>query len=265
MKIHVYLKTGTVATCLDHPSSGKTQLFRRNNSIRDIEDIFENPRQHTGRGYYKCKLDSPEEIGHINSNRYASRRIGERATDDRFKKIREKVNVKTIHSISLGVDGFFILYCDGTYDSANIPSYLYEKLTAKDFEEEPIPEVVALGTHHDESYFVQFADGTQSYRNIPRDLERDLKNAETKVIDVIAFGGFSNTYFYVRFLDGTCNWCLSERLSDRLSNKFSHLKVENISIGNHHESSAYAVKFTNGGQTVNMKGKYFYEELDRYM
>ena len=61
----------------------------------------------------------------------------------------------------------------------------------------------------------------------------------------------------------SCYWCLPERLSDRLSNKYSHLKVENISIGNHHESSAYAVKFTNGRQTVNMKGKYFYEEFDR--
>ena len=29
VKVHVYLKTRTVATQLDHPRRGKTQLFRR--------------------------------------------------------------------------------------------------------------------------------------------------------------------------------------------------------------------------------------------
>ena len=50
-KIIVYLTTGTVATCLDHPRSGKTQLFRRNLSIHQIHEVFDNPSTHTGRGY----------------------------------------------------------------------------------------------------------------------------------------------------------------------------------------------------------------------
>ena len=41
-KVHVYLKTGTVATCIDHPRHGKTQLFRRNLKWEEICDVFQN-------------------------------------------------------------------------------------------------------------------------------------------------------------------------------------------------------------------------------
>jgi hypothetical protein len=52
-RINIYYTTGTVATCLDHPCSGKTQLFRRNQTLHDIDTIFRNPRHHTGMGYYR--------------------------------------------------------------------------------------------------------------------------------------------------------------------------------------------------------------------
>lgn len=52
-RINVYYTTGTVATCLNHPRSGKTQLFRRNQTLDDLSAIFANPRQHTGVGYYR--------------------------------------------------------------------------------------------------------------------------------------------------------------------------------------------------------------------
>ena len=42
---------------MDHPTKGKTQLFRRMvNTIEGLENIFENPRLHTGTGYYRKKL-----------------------------------------------------------------------------------------------------------------------------------------------------------------------------------------------------------------
>lgn len=53
VRINVYLTTGTIATALDHPKKGKTQLFRRGLDVAQIEKIFENPRQHTGKGYFK--------------------------------------------------------------------------------------------------------------------------------------------------------------------------------------------------------------------
>jgi len=53
-RINVYYTTGTVGTCLNHPTRGKTQLFRRNVAgVDELERIFENPRNHTGRGYYR--------------------------------------------------------------------------------------------------------------------------------------------------------------------------------------------------------------------
>eukprot|EP00751_Fragilariopsis_kerguelensis_P030758 CAMPEP_0170909282 /NCGR_PEP_ID=MMETSP0735-20130129/2425_1 /TAXON_ID=186038 /ORGANISM="Fragilariopsis kerguelensis, Strain L26-C5" /LENGTH=316 /DNA_ID=CAMNT_0011305801 /DNA_START=82 /DNA_END=1030 /DNA_ORIENTATION=- len=55
-RINVYYTTGTVGSCLNHPRRGKTQLFRRNISTLDLlENIFENPRAHTGEGYYTRK------------------------------------------------------------------------------------------------------------------------------------------------------------------------------------------------------------------
>ena len=53
VRINVYLTKRTVGTCLNHPSKGKTQLFRKNCSWDEIEMIFKNPRTHTSKGYYQ--------------------------------------------------------------------------------------------------------------------------------------------------------------------------------------------------------------------
>merc|ERR1712025_417717 len=121
----------------DHPRSGKTQLFRRNNSLQDIDDIFENPRRHTGRGYRQLN-----ELGLTPSHRVAEKRLSPNCRDA-LRSLSSNIYEKEIHSISLGVDSFFILYGDGTFDCYNIPTYLHEKLERMDFEEHPIPEVVS--------------------------------------------------------------------------------------------------------------------------
>ena len=55
-RINVYYTTGIVGTCLNHPKYGKTQLFRRNvTTSSGLLDIFQNPRIHTGTGYYSRK------------------------------------------------------------------------------------------------------------------------------------------------------------------------------------------------------------------
>ena len=51
IRINVYYTTGTVSTSLDHPRQGKTQMFRRDCGLREVEEIMTNPRVHTGRGY----------------------------------------------------------------------------------------------------------------------------------------------------------------------------------------------------------------------
>lgn len=45
--------------CLDHPQKGKSQLFRK--CLKDPKSLFDNPRQHTGKGYYKKTNEKQEE------------------------------------------------------------------------------------------------------------------------------------------------------------------------------------------------------------
>lgn len=56
-RMNVYYSKMTVSTALDHPTQGKTQLFRKNVSMRLLELLFNNPRLHTDKGYQK-KRDS---------------------------------------------------------------------------------------------------------------------------------------------------------------------------------------------------------------
>jgi hypothetical protein len=36
---------------MDHPSQGKTQMFRRNLSDHEFSEVLTNPRAHTNQGY----------------------------------------------------------------------------------------------------------------------------------------------------------------------------------------------------------------------
>lgn len=51
-RINVYYTKMTVATCINHPKKGKTQLFRKRVKFDLLTKIFENPRIHTDIGYY---------------------------------------------------------------------------------------------------------------------------------------------------------------------------------------------------------------------
>ena len=51
VRLNIWYEKMTVGTCLEHPKLGATQLFRRNVSMRLLEEIFNNPRIHTGKGY----------------------------------------------------------------------------------------------------------------------------------------------------------------------------------------------------------------------
>lgn len=55
IRVDVYLSTMTVATAMKHPKKGKTQLFRRDVSLEQLDDIFKNPRTHTNKGYYRVR------------------------------------------------------------------------------------------------------------------------------------------------------------------------------------------------------------------
>ncbi|KAK9807409.1 hypothetical protein WJX73_001632 [Symbiochloris irregularis] len=50
-KLDYYPTTGTVKTSLDHPTQGKTQMFRRDLDDTGYEQVLQNPRAHTNQGY----------------------------------------------------------------------------------------------------------------------------------------------------------------------------------------------------------------------
>ncbi len=52
-RINIYYGTGTVSSSLTHPKTGKTQLFRRNVTKKELHKIFINPRWHSNKGYRK--------------------------------------------------------------------------------------------------------------------------------------------------------------------------------------------------------------------
>ncbi len=43
----------TVRTSINHPKHGKTQLYRKRVDMEMLEDILNNPRVHTNKGYTK--------------------------------------------------------------------------------------------------------------------------------------------------------------------------------------------------------------------
>eukprot|EP00944_MAST-04C_sp_MAST-4C-sp1_P011908 g11908.t1 len=61
VRINVYYTTGTVGTCINHPRQGRTQLFRRNVTIKMLVDILSNPRVHTGAGYQRKRSADDEQ------------------------------------------------------------------------------------------------------------------------------------------------------------------------------------------------------------
>merc|ERR1712179_404153 len=66
VRANVFMTTGTVATSLDHPTKGKTLLYRgKRNTWDQLEEVFDNPRVLTGSGYKtRAKLREEEnEIG----------------------------------------------------------------------------------------------------------------------------------------------------------------------------------------------------------
>ena len=57
LRVNVYWSTGTVGTCLSHPTQGPRQLFRRGVDLGLLRTLMLYPRTHTGTGYHKRSRD----------------------------------------------------------------------------------------------------------------------------------------------------------------------------------------------------------------
>jgi hypothetical protein len=64
VKLDFYYTTGTIKTVLDHPTSGRNQLFRALVTPEQYKAVLENPRVHTDQGYRRS-VDRP--VGEANT------------------------------------------------------------------------------------------------------------------------------------------------------------------------------------------------------
>lgn len=59
VKLDWFFTTATIKTSLDHPTQGKTQLFRKNVDPQQFREILMNPRTHTDKGYQRKRNRKP--------------------------------------------------------------------------------------------------------------------------------------------------------------------------------------------------------------
>ena len=252
VKVHVYLRTRTVVTQLDHPRKGKTQLFRRDISKEELVRILQDPREHTSKGYYKRSTSKNSYNAIHNIERLKCRFDISDTRKFVEEKLKGELSDKTsIESVCLGYDSVFILYTDGRSDHFNIPQILRNRIEEKR-DVDIRPEIVALGTHHPDSYFVQFQDGQQSWRHVPQELDRVLNDyihsQSPYYVDAIGFGGSSSRgYFFVRFTDGKVYYDLPANLKDRLydndvDDRDIYSRIVRISFGKYNSSGSYSVE-----------------------
>lgn len=53
VRMNIYYTKMTVGTAMYHPTKHATQLYRKGVSYEQLEKLMENPRHHTGKGYYR--------------------------------------------------------------------------------------------------------------------------------------------------------------------------------------------------------------------
>jgi len=201
--VDVFYTTGTIGTYLYHPKWKKrTQLYRRNMTLADLEKILDNPRVHTGEGYFE--RDGKGRKVWIKSGGSVNIAVQFDDGDTMEKaKIPDDLQDK-IKSTTIGVNTFVVLFNDGkTWTGPHIPQKLFNKLFRRTVRGLPPVDIVELSRRSDQSYFVQFADGKQMWHDLPEELEKILEE-DNSGVDVIAIGSVND--FYVQLKDGTVRY-----------------------------------------------------------
>ncbi|GAB4822344.1 hypothetical protein N2152v2_009390 [Parachlorella kessleri] len=236
-RVNVYYTTGTIGTCLNHPIRGKTQLFRRNQSMNNLRKIFQDPRVHTGVGYYRrhsLQLAEPSQQASLAG---ICCQLG---SDELEEQLMSGWNNKTSTTLALG-SGYCVVERNGRAWWAGVPWELSNALLGRQAYQ-PLVDYVALGP--DDSYFVQFTDGDWEHAG-PSSMREALCEAFDDGIGVQLLAFTPNDGWYVLWEDGTSSWeGLPAGLQDILDERPDSLPgVEQLATGPNGE---WFVRFLDG-------------------
>mmetsp|Transcript_13115 Transcript_13115/g.37386 ORF Transcript_13115/g.37386 Transcript_13115/m.37386 type:complete len:378 (+) Transcript_13115:238-1371(+) len=85
MRLKFWLTTRTVGSYIDHPRRGKSQLFNQEITMEEADQLFYNPRKHTGKGYHEKKEISTSNSSASNDKRTCAI-CGKSKSNDAFTK-----------------------------------------------------------------------------------------------------------------------------------------------------------------------------------
>ncbi|KAI8465847.1 MAG: hypothetical protein J3K34DRAFT_435653 [Monoraphidium minutum] len=196
MRVNVYYSTGTVGTCLDHPRRGKTQLFRRGQSLETLSAIFEDPRVHTGAGYYRRHSAARPEPSQRAPGRALTAHLPDAAAEAELHANfgspapSAPGGGREVVCLALGGAGFFAVERRGGCWWRGVPVALDGLMAGRPRSGAPV-DFAALGPGG--SYFVQFADGTHHLSSEGAALRAALASRRGSPVEALAFapgGGF---------------------------------------------------------------------------
>eukprot|EP00286_Rhodomonas_abbreviata_P017800 CAMPEP_0181322652 /NCGR_PEP_ID=MMETSP1101-20121128/19343_1 /TAXON_ID=46948 /ORGANISM="Rhodomonas abbreviata, Strain Caron Lab Isolate" /LENGTH=346 /DNA_ID=CAMNT_0023430581 /DNA_START=104 /DNA_END=1144 /DNA_ORIENTATION=+ len=268
-RINVYYTTHTVGTCLEHPHSGKTQLFRRDVDLAELEKLFHNPRAHTGRGYYKrarMPVTPPDFSRHRN---YKGCSGGCAEHEDGFEICMD--NEQHVRSFSLGWHSYVVLMNDGSsnvfFDKKDYRSEGYAELTRflrqhRSSETLPPPVYVRLYDDSEDCFcFVQYADGSFASHAHPEFLAAVNSpcpsTGEERIVSKVAFG--PNKGFVVLFRDGSME---IKGISDSLAQCLKSQQHPPVDISMSHAGDWF-VRFADRSCSYDVKAPCFHHAKNR--
>ena len=230
--IEVYLDHRSVKITLDNANDGRyDSVILKNVKTSQLLMLFRKP---TGSMVYR--QPNPFFVFH-NFHRSKSRQF--------FRSIYAPID-GTLESISLGYhpSTYFILYKDGSFaHSEGIPAILHRRLLGRQ-EWLPRPELVRLGKASGKAFFIQYADGTADWDQLPSELEGVLLES-TSAVEELALGVGQD--YYVRLRNGHEAWCVVEDLALVLEKGRSADKsgeVKRIALGK--QQGDFYVQFGDG-------------------
>lgn len=183
-----------MGTCLDHPRSGKTQLFRRNVTLQELRAILADPRHHTWKGYYRrhsaqrpepspggalraggphleCSIDSALDYPTLTYSTTVQQRL-------------EAVWPGQDAVLALNEDGYTLVDAD-LADGDGLPPSLAQLLRRRRRRRRAPVDYVALDSSSD-SWFVQFTSSKWE-ADVCDSLRRALESKAGVDVEVLAF------------------------------------------------------------------------------